>query len=45
MVLRDDAMLVPCDTSMGNVGKQPMWSSARPQYKDSCHCKNWLATL
>jgi len=28
---------------------QPLWSTAtieiHPQYKDPCHCKNWLATL
>jgi len=50
MVLRDDAMLAPCDSHLWAMwAMQPLWSTAtiefRPQYKDPCHCINWLATL
>ena len=50
MVLRDDARLVPCDSHLWAMwAMQPLWSTAtieiHPQYKDPCHCKNWLATL
>ena len=45
MVLRDDAMLAPCDSHLWAMwAMQPLWSTAtiefRPQYKDPCHCKN-----
>ena len=48
--LRDDAMLVPCDSHLWAMwAMQPLWSTAtieiHPQYEDPCHCKNWLATL
>jgi len=50
--LWDDAMLVPCDSHLWAMwAMQPLllMSTAtieiHPQYKDPCHCKNWLATL
>jgi len=50
MVLRDDAMLALCDSHLwARQCSCPLWSTAtielRPQYKDPCHCKSWLATL
>jgi len=48
--LRDDAMLALCDSHLwATWAMQPLWSTVtmeiHPQYKDPCHCENWLATL
>ena len=45
MILRDDAMLVPCDSHLWAMwAMQPLWSTAtieiRTQYKDPSHGKN-----